>query len=209
MDSEPNGTWTLPDPGSPELAHISRDLRRLAVPVATLLPDPDYVRVHPERNMAAVMASLRKYGQRKPVVVNDRTGVIEAGNGTTEGLAQLGYEWVARVRVSDDELAALGYAIADNRTAELADWNYQDLSRGLASLVEAGEVLGDLGFIQAEFDSLLGDLVASESEGVTETGSAETYVIKVEGVKPSEKDEVLAVFREALANRPHLSAEAY
>ena len=32
-------------------------------------PDPANVRMHSERNLAAIVASLRKFGQQKPIVV--------------------------------------------------------------------------------------------------------------------------------------------
>jgi len=66
--------WTLPDLDSDELAHISKDLRALARPIDSVYVDPDNARLHPERNMAAVMASLKKYGQRFNIVVS-ATGV--------------------------------------------------------------------------------------------------------------------------------------
>ena len=47
--------WTRPEHDSEDLAHISPDLRALAVPIESIFPDPDNARVHPERNMAAVM----------------------------------------------------------------------------------------------------------------------------------------------------------
>jgi len=37
----------------------------------------------------------RVYGQRKPVVVNRRTGIIEAGNGTLEAAVSLGWSHLA------------------------------------------------------------------------------------------------------------------
>ena len=63
-----------------DLSGIAEQLRPLAVPCAALLRDRANARRHPELNLDAIKGSLRVYGQRKPVVVNRRTGTIEAGN---------------------------------------------------------------------------------------------------------------------------------
>ena len=66
----------------PDLGHIADQLRPLAVEVSTLVEDPANARLHPTRNMEAITASLRRFGQRKPVVVRREGMIIEAGNGT-------------------------------------------------------------------------------------------------------------------------------
>lgn len=83
-------TWKLPPLDSPELAHISPDLRAIAVPIDSLIPDPGNVMLHPQRNFEATKASLATYGQRKSIVVNERTGIVEAGNGTLDAGKALG-----------------------------------------------------------------------------------------------------------------------
>lgn len=69
------------------------------------------------------MASLRVYGQRKPLVVNKRTDFAEAGNGTLQAALRLGWTHIAVVYVDDDPAAAAGFSLSDNRTAELAEWD--------------------------------------------------------------------------------------
>jgi ParB-like nuclease domain len=112
-----------------DLSHIAEPLRQLAVPVADLVPDPANARRHPQRNLDGIAASLRVYGQRKPVVVNRRTGAVEAGSGTLEAARALGWTHLAAVYVDDDPATAAGFAIADNRTAELAEWDAAALDR--------------------------------------------------------------------------------
>jgi DNA modification methylase len=103
--------------------HIAEALRPLAVPIADLTQDPANARLHPPKNVEGIAASLRVYGQRKPVVVNKRTGTIEAGNGTLEAARTLGWGHIAAVYVDDDAATAAGFSISDNRTAELATWD--------------------------------------------------------------------------------------
>ena len=119
-----------PEPGpAPDLSYIAEQLRPLATPLDDLIPDPANARTHRDANLTAIKASLRVYGQRKPVVVNRRNGVVEAGNGTLQAARALKWTHLAVVFVDDDPSTAAGYAISDNRTAELADWD--DAALGL------------------------------------------------------------------------------
>ncbi|MDR7496825.1 MAG: DNA modification methylase [Armatimonadota bacterium] len=137
----------------PDLSHIAEPLRPLAVPIERLRTDPANARKHPERNLEAVKASLARYGQRKPVVVNKETGIIEAGNATWEAARALGWRHLAVVYVQDDPTTASGYAVADNRTAELALWDEEALARQLVALEAVGE-LASTGFDLEELRAL-------------------------------------------------------
>src|SRR5215472_16348289 len=105
-------------PAGADLSMIAEPLRPLAVPCSELLLDPANARRHPEANIEALKGYLRAYGQRKPIVVNRRTGIIEAGNGTLQAALELGWTHLAVVYVDDDPMTATGFSIADNRTAE-------------------------------------------------------------------------------------------
>jgi DNA modification methylase len=124
-----------------KLPYIAQDLRPLAVPINSVKPDPGNARQHPERNLETIKASLERYGQRKPIVVNRKTKTIEAGNGTWEMAKALGWPKIAVVFVEDDSTTAVGYGIADNRTAELAEWDEQVLVNLLKSLGSEREMM--------------------------------------------------------------------
>jgi ParB-like chromosome segregation protein Spo0J len=123
-------------PDLPDLSYIADPLRVLAEPLAKLLPDPENARTHDEDNLRSIVASLRQFGQRKPIVANSRTKTIEAGNGTFEAARRIGWTHLAVVWVEDDPAAARGFSIADNRTAELADWDGLKLETLLAELAD-------------------------------------------------------------------------
>jgi DNA modification methylase len=145
----------------PDVSHIAEQLRPLAVPCADLILDPANARRHPEPNLSAIKGSLRVFGQRKPVVVNRRTGIIEAGNGTLQGALELGWSHLAVVYVDDDPMTAAGFSIADNRTAELAKWDHQALDTLLSEIKTDDPLL----------DQMLADLrgaVNHVSEGLTD-----------------------------------------
>jgi DNA modification methylase len=151
------------EPPEHDLDWIAEDLRGLALEVEELTQDPSNARLHPERNMEALKASLHRFGQRKPVVVRREGMIVIAGNGTLEAARALGWSHLAAVIVEDDATTATGYAIADNRTAELAEWD----TRALYALLESvgGELpLTDLGFNEEELEALLEGLPELEEE---------------------------------------------
>ena len=139
---------------------IAEQLQPLAFRVSDLTPDPSNARRHPHRNLEAIKASLELYGQRKPLVVRRDGFVVEAGNGTLAAAKALGWTHVAAVLVDDDPLTATGYAIADNRTAELAEWDEEALSSLLASLQAEDLDLDALGWSDEELSQILGSIPA-------------------------------------------------
>ena len=150
---------------APDLSHIAEQLRPLAVPITDLTVDPANARRHPERNLSAIEASLRVYGQRKPIVVRREGMVVEAGNGTLAAARLLRWTHLAAVVVDDDPVTATGYAISDNRTAELAEWDDEVLGRLLGELRAEEVDLQELGWSDEDLDNLLSDLEAGDGAG--------------------------------------------
>jgi len=122
------------------------------IPIADLTPDPANARKHDERNLKAIIDSLRAFGQQKPIVV-DRRGVVIAGNGTLEAARRLGWDEIAIVRTDLDPTQATAYGIADNRTAELAEWDSEVLTSLMDSLDDEMREL--LHFDEKELDAML------------------------------------------------------
>ena len=147
--------------------------------IADLSTDSANVRRHPDRNVEAIKASLKRFGQQHPIVV-DSKNVVRVGNGRLEAMKQLGWTecWVIRTDLTDSELVA--YSIADNRTSELAAWDLDGLDITLKDLAENGVSLDDVGFSENDLALLLGpsewakaekknaDPPAYQSEGYTE-----------------------------------------
>ena len=115
--------------------------------------------------VAAVAASIREFGFRQPIVV-DEAGVIIVGHTRWKAAKTLGMVEVPvhiAVGLSPEQIRA--YRIADNQTAELAEWDYDLLPIELGELQAANYDLGLLGFDQDELAKLLGgDL----QEGLTD-----------------------------------------
>ena len=103
-------------------------IERLAV--AELTPDPNNARTHDAANLAAIEASLRANGQYRPAIVNlteDGQKIVVVGNGMLAAAQKIGWEWLEcrTCRLSPAQQRAI--SVADNRTAELADWDMEVL----------------------------------------------------------------------------------
>jgi ParB-like chromosome segregation protein Spo0J len=134
------------------------------VKIETLVFDPANARKHGEKNLAAIKSSLQRFGQQKPIVV-DANGVVRAGNGTLAAAKALGWKEIAIVRSPLSGSEATAYAIADNRTSELAEWDDDVLSQTLAALqIEDEELALASGFDAKEIDALLAPDEVKEDE---------------------------------------------
>jgi DNA modification methylase len=104
----------------------------------------------------AVAASIREFGFRQPIVV-DTHGVIIVGHARYKAALKLGFKDVP-VHVATDLTPAQiqAYRIADNKTAELADWDHDRLVQELAELEKAAFNLDLLGFSADELQKLWG-----------------------------------------------------
>jgi DNA modification methylase len=114
---------------------IADPLQSLKVSIDTLTLDPANARKHGTKNLDAIKASLHAFGQRKPIVVQRKGMIVRAGNGTLEAAKALGWSHLAAVIIDEDNATASQFAIADNRTAELAEWDDETL----ASLLDVME----------------------------------------------------------------------
>jgi len=123
-------------------------------PLAEIKPYEKNPRIN-DAAVDAVAESIRRFGFRQPIVV-DADGVIVCGHTRWKAAQKLGLEKVP-VHVARDltpeQIRA--YRIADNKTAELAEWNLDLLPIELAELQGADIDWSLLGFDQDELAMLL------------------------------------------------------
>jgi hypothetical protein len=165
-------TRTASSPASPPALAI------VTVPIDALYEDPANARLHGERNLDAIMASLRRFGQVEPLVVKKGDRRIIGGNGRHVAMKALGWTecQVVEVDVSDTQATALGIAL--NRTAELAEWDEGTLARLMGSLRDDGFDLADVGFDDAELRELFAGLDdAPATSDVTEDTAPEPLAV--------------------------------
>ena len=133
--------------------------------IATLSPDPANLRKHSQRNLDAIAASLRKFGQQKPLVV-DKNNIVLAGNGTLAAAKSIGWTEIKIVRSDLAGVSATAFGIADNRTAELAEWD-EKLGEMLQALKADNVNLPDIGFDELTLSQLLAAPVPVETGDTT------------------------------------------
>ena len=136
------------------------------IKVADLSNDPANARKHDDRNIDSIVASLRRFGQQKPIVI-DASNVVRAGNGTLEAAKRLGWDFIECVKTSLKGSDAIAYAIADNRTAELAEWDSDILAAQLSGLLTDDEELANAaGFSAEEIEAMLSQELPDEESQV-------------------------------------------
>lgn len=103
----------------------------------------------------AVAKSIQEFGWRAPIVV-DKDHVIITGHTRLKAAIKLGMTEVP-VHVATDlsPEQAQAYRIADNKTAEIAEWDYSLLPVEIKDLQENGFDMALLGFSTEELEQIL------------------------------------------------------
>src|SRR5215472_4894163 len=102
-------------------------------PIHTIRPYENNPRLN-DAGVDAVAASIREYGWRQPIVVDEEGGII-VGHTRYKAALKLGLTEVpvhVATGLSPEQVKA--YRIADNQTASLSQWNYDLLPLELADL---------------------------------------------------------------------------
>jgi DNA modification methylase len=135
---------------------------------------------NPRRNQHAVShvaASIRRFGFGAPILARRENGEVIAGHTRLLAARELGLERVP-VRFLDlDPADAHLLALADNKTAELADWDDEVLGAVLADLAEQKlDLTAGTGFSDAEIERL----IAGADEDATTTEDSEVELGKTD-----------------------------
>jgi ParB-like chromosome segregation protein Spo0J len=144
---------------------VLKPLEGFLVDVSSLTPDTANARVHDTRNIEAIENSLKTFGQHQPIIVQEEGMIVRIGNGRLEAARNLGWKKIAALVVAESNVEAISRAIADNKTAELATWDYEILGDLFRGLEEDGVDLAMIGFagdellvMNEELPSNAGDL---------------------------------------------------
>ncbi len=108
------------------------------VAVSDLIPYINNAKIHTEDQITRIASSIREFGFLNPVLIDAQKNVI-AGHGRIMAAKKLGMTEVPCVYVEGlTDAQRKAYILADNRLAEMADWD-MDLVRGeLEELQELG-----------------------------------------------------------------------
>lgn len=168
------------------------------VNLETLRIDPRNARRHPDANRVAVRASLLAFGQTIPIVAT-KSGTVVAGNLRLEIMRELGWRRCSVATISDADARA--YALADNRTAELAEWDDERLLQEIIALdlIANDELRSAVGFTPDEIDALIADVGETVDGGAATSGepkrvefqaSSDPADVEVQGRKRSKVGDV-------------------
>lgn len=138
--------------------------------------DPANARQHSDRNLETIQKSLTEFGQRKPIVVWKDT--VIAGNGTLQAALALGWTDIEITRAPDDwtKDQITAYAVADNRTSDLASWDEEVLLDILADL-DGHDLLAASGFTDEEIDDLRAIVEEAEPDVTHPTNVTDSLTI--------------------------------
>lgn len=134
--------------------------------VVELRENPDNTKTHPRKQIEKIKSSIRSFGFVGAIVIDDAS-VVLCGNGRLAALRELGIAEVPTVCVGHlTEAQRRALAIADNKTAEDAPFDDEQLARELQKILDLGSdfEITDTGFEIGEIDFLLGDKVPAASE---------------------------------------------
>lgn len=146
------------------------------VPVAYLSQDPANARKHDEKNIKAIMGSLRRFGQQKPIVV-DRSNVVRAGNGTLEAACRLEWPTIEVVYTDLQSADAIAFAIADNRTTDLSEFDNEILKAQLEALDE--ELQACAGYDEVDIAALASEYGDDDLSDIDEGDYVEEHQVIV------------------------------
>lgn len=116
-----------------------------------------------ENAVAAVAESIATFGWKQPIVI-DAAGVIVAGHTRAKAAAQLGLAAVPCIvadDLTDEEIRA--YRLVDNKTAELAEWDFDKLDAELDGL-EMDFDMSAFGFTQSADEEMMSAINDNDME---------------------------------------------
>ena len=102
----------------------------------------------------AVAKSIHTFGFNVPILYDQHMTIV-AGHVRWKAAKQLGLTTVPAIQLSLTRAQREAFAVADNKTGEMADWDYDVLGEILKELPEEGIDLGSLGFSEGELDAIL------------------------------------------------------
>lgn len=123
--------------------------------VGSLIPYASNSRIHSEKQVNEIIASIKEWGFTNPILIDESDGVI-AGHGRILAANKMGLKEVPCIIMSGlTEGQKKAYVIADNQLALNAGWDEELLAAELRSLKELDFNLDLLAFDENFLDELL------------------------------------------------------
>jgi hypothetical protein len=117
-----------------------------------------------ERAVDAVIESIRSFGFNVPIIC-DQNSTIIAGHTRWKAAKKLGLDKVPVIMVEMIDAKRRAFAIADNKTAEIADWDFPKLKEILKELRTEDIDIRSLGFSDEEMYELIDQISPEHTMG--------------------------------------------
>lgn len=117
------------------------------LPIKAIKPYKNNPR-HNDKAVEYVANSIREFGFKQPIVIDDQYEIV-CGHTRWKAAKAIGLETVPCVMADDltpEQIRA--YRLADNKTAEMADWDFDLLEQELNEIDPAEFDMADFGFFQ-------------------------------------------------------------
>ncbi len=160
-----------------------------------------------DKAIDAVAASLQEFGFRQPIVV-DADNIIIAGHTRWKAAQKLGLKKVpvhVATELTPEQVRA--YRIADNRTNEFADWDYQNLNVELDALpIELADVTG---FTQGVSFTEIKDINMDVTDIIADTNmKGEVYIVRVKTKREEFARSILAIAEKTKTDQDYVEIMA-
>jgi hypothetical protein len=141
-----------------------------------LIPREDNVRLHSEAQIREVAKSFQMFGQIRPIVIDEENSII-AGHGLRLALLSIDEKDVdVYVAKGLTEAQKKKLMLADNKTYEMGNTNYDKLTELLDDIVKLGDNLIIPGYDEETLTMLVSDLDDID-EKIANLGNVEEDIV--------------------------------
>jgi len=158
------------------VVQIRPEIQHLAIDITSVKPHPRNVR---QGDIGSICTSLEQHGQYRPIVIQQSTNHIIAGNHTFKAASALKWKNIAGTYVDCDDETALRIMLIDNRANDKATYDDNELSALLVELADSDIGLDGTGFDGDDLDQLIKDLQPTIIEPAEPIVEQETLLDRV------------------------------
>jgi hypothetical protein len=182
----------------------------VVLPIEKVKEDPRNEMIHPELEMASLRASLRLYGQQRPILIDSKIICI-AGNGVLKAAREIGMLTIECERSQLKGARRDAYKFADNWLARLSFLDEEIMRANIVKMRERDGASFDPEALGISDDHLQRLLHPAEWDGrlidpdliAGYDARNETFVIKVDRVQRAEAETVAGMLRSAISDLPY------
>ena len=154
------------------------------VEIDKIIPYVNNAKIHTDEQIDLIAGSIKEFGFLNPIILSEDNEII-AGHGRFMAAKKLGLKVVPVIRAEDLTPAQIkAYRLADNRLAELAEWDTELLKVEIEGLEDLDFDLSLIGFDDVEITALFDD--GGYDEDREYTTKAEPIVYEPQREEPPE-----------------------